>query len=59
VTVRLRTSDGRAIAFIERHARVLDRRYCNHSVEMDVIIGSSHLARLRENHPASQIVAPS
>ena len=59
VTIRLRTSDGRAIAFVEHHARVLDRRYFDHSVEMDIIIGSSHLARLRENHPASQIIAPS
>ncbi|HSW45012.1 MAG TPA: GTPase HflX [Phycisphaerae bacterium] len=56
VTLKLKTSDGRAIAFIERHARVLDRRYLNHSVEMDVIIGSTHLTRLRENHPATQVV---
>jgi len=57
VTLKLKTSEGRAIAFIERHAQVLDRRYTNHSVEMDVVIGTSHLNRIRENHPSCQIIA--
>jgi len=55
VTIHLKNADGRAIAFVERHGQVLDRRYLDHSVEMDAVIGSSHLARLRENHPAAQI----
>ncbi len=54
--IRLRTTDGRAIAFVERHAEVLDRRYADHAVEMEVVIRNSHLNRLREHHPASQVV---
>jgi len=56
VTVRLQSDDGRAMAFIERHAEVLDRRWDNHAVEMDVIIGSTVLTRLQENHPTSQVL---
>ncbi len=57
-TIRLNTADGRAITFIEKHAEVLDRRYRNHTVEMDVRIGSTNLNRLRENFPAT-VVLPS
>lgn len=54
-TIRLSNADGRAIAFVEKHAEVLDRRYVDHSVEMDVVLGSGLLARLREVFPSSQI----
>lgn len=57
VTLKLRTADGRAISYLERHSRVLDRRYHEHAVEMDVVIGSSHLNRFRESHPSSQVIA--
>ncbi len=52
-TIRLNTADGRAVAFVEKHAEVLDRRYENHTVEMDVRIGSANLNRLRDNFPAT------
>ncbi|NLX15033.1 MAG: GTPase HflX [Phycisphaerales bacterium] len=51
-TIRLNNADGRAIAFVEKHAEVFDRRYKDHTVEMDVRIGSAILNRLRENHSA-------
>ena len=55
-TIQLQTADGRAIAFLEKHAQVLDRRYTDHIVEMDVVIGNAHLNKLRAQHPTSQIV---
>jgi len=55
-TVRVANADGRAIAFLEKHAQVLNRRYVDHSVEMDVVIGRSHLNRLQERYPASKIL---
>ena len=55
-TVRLSTADSRAIAFLEKHAEVIDRRYSDCTVEMDVVAGSSILARLRDRFPSSQIL---
>jgi 50S ribosomal subunit-associated GTPase HflX len=56
VTVRLPTTDGRAIAFVEKHTEVLERRYDTQTVEMDVITGQLILTRLRDNFPSSQIL---
>lgn len=56
-TVRLQMADGRAIAFLEKHAEVLDRRYIDHAVEMDVVVGHRILNRLQTNFPSSQILA--
>jgi len=55
-TVRVSNADGSAIAFLEKHARITDRRYSDRDVEMDVVIGSALLARLRSSFPASQIL---
>ncbi len=55
-TIRLPLADGRAIAFLEKHADVLDRRYNTTTVDMDVMIGGRSLVRLRETCPAAQIV---
>jgi len=55
-TVRLPTIDGRAIAFLEKHSEVLDRRYSNGTLEMDVVMGGSLLNRLQVSFPASQIL---
>jgi len=55
-TVRLATTDGRAIAFLEKHAEVLERRYSDRTVEMDVVTGSTVLTRLQDNFPSSQIL---
>jgi GTP-binding protein HflX len=54
-TIWLANAHGRAIAYVEKHAEVLDRRYVNHSVEMDVVIGRAALARLEATFPESQI----
>ena len=56
VTVRLTTADGRAIAFIEKHSQVLDRRYDTHAVEMDVVVGSLVLNRLQASFPATRVL---
>ena len=56
LTLRIRMSDGRAIAFLEHRAEVLERHYTNSSVDMDVKIGSVHLSRLLANHPETQVM---
>lgn len=58
VTVRLNLSEGKAIAFLEQHAEVLDRRYEDHAVEMDVVAGRSVLTRLQASHPESHLIEP-
>lgn len=55
VTVRLPHADGKAIAFLERHGHVLDRRYANGTVEIDVRLGASNLNRLRKDFPHSEV----
>ena len=54
-TVRLPVQDGKAIAYLEKHADVRDRRYMDHSVEMDVVIGRAILARLQASFPGSSV----
>lgn len=56
VTVRLRTADGKAIAFLEKHAEVLDRRYDSQAVDMDVVTGTVVLNRLKTSFPNAQIL---
>lgn len=56
VTVRLPTADGRAIAFVEKHSQVLNRRYDAQNVEMDVIAGSLVLNRLQTNFPTTRVL---
>lgn len=55
-TVRLKTQDGRAIVFVENHAQVLDRRYDDHTVDIDVIMGSRLLHNLSELFPGTLVV---
>jgi len=55
-TITLGSSDGRAMAFVETHAEVVDRRYADHTVELDVWIRNRHLNRLQEQHPNSRIL---
>ncbi len=54
--LRLPAAEGRAIHFLERHAEVLDRRYQDHAVEMEVLIGETVLRRLQAGWPAAQVV---
>ncbi len=55
LTLRTAMKDGKAIADIEKHARVIDRRYEDSSVEMDVVIGGRILERLQVAHPTLQV----
>ena len=54
-TICIANAHGRAIAYVEQHAEVLDRRYVNHSVEMDIVIGRAALARFEASFPESHI----
>jgi GTPase len=58
VTVRMRSSDGKAVSDFEKHGQVLDRRYAQESVELDVIIGASTLHRIQIAHPHVRILQP-
>lgn len=58
ITVRMASSNGKAIATLEKHGQVLDRRYMDGTVEMDLIIGSSIMDRLQSGHPHIHIVQP-
>jgi GTP-binding protein HflX len=55
-TVRVSSVDGRALAFLEKNAKVLDRRYAQSTIEMDVVMGSTWLNRLQTCFPSSQIL---
>jgi len=55
VRVRLPASDGKALAFIEHHGEVLDRRYEDHSVELDVRLGSRDLLYLQEHYRSAVV----
>ena len=55
-TLRLPSSDGRALAFIEKNTEVKDRRYTDHMLELDVTIGQVMLNRIREAFPTTEIV---
>ncbi len=56
VTAKLSTADGRGIAAIEKHGQVLDRRYTDGLVELDVIIGGRILDRLQVAHPQIRVL---
>lgn len=58
ITVRLRSSDGKALSDFEKHGQVLDRRYGDGSVEIDVIIGASTLNRIQVAHPHIRVLQP-
>ena len=57
-TVRLPGADGRAIAFLEQHADVLDCRYLDHFIELDVVVGNRILNRFQNNFPLSETINP-
>ena len=45
-TLRVSVADGKALAFLDRQAEVLDRRYDDHTVEIRVRIAASSLDKL-------------
>lgn len=53
--VRVAVHDGRAIAFLERKAEILDRRYEDHGVEFEVRLGGRDLAHFEEEHPGARV----
>ncbi len=57
VRIRVPLADGRALAFIEHHAQVVNRRYSDHTVEMDARLGTRDLHRLRELHPKAAVLS--
>jgi GTP-binding protein HflX len=48
--IRLPLADGKTLAFIEHHAEILERRYEDHSVELDVRVGSRDLLYIQEHY---------
>ncbi len=56
-TLRIKAADSKAITFVERHAEVLDRRYQDTLVEMDVILGRGLLAKLQSLSPSAEVVS--
>ncbi|MBN1489411.1 MAG: GTPase HflX [Phycisphaerae bacterium] len=53
--VHLPLADGKALAFLEHHAEVLDRRYESHRVELEVRLGARDLLRFEEQHRSATI----
>ncbi len=47
VTIRTHAGNGEALAFLDRHATILDRRYCDEAAEIDVRISPAKLNQLR------------
>ncbi|MEE9296431.1 MAG: GTPase HflX, partial [Phycisphaerae bacterium] len=57
VTLRMPAGDGRALAAVDNDARVLDRRYVQDVVELDVVIDRRHLDRLLGQHDTLEVVS--
>ena len=57
-TIRVPLRDGKLIAQIGQKAAVLDRRYDQACVEMDVCIDPTHLDQLAGRYPALEVVSP-
>ncbi len=58
VTIRTHAGNGEALAFLDRHATILDRRYCNEAAEIDVRISPAKLNQLRHRIDGIEIVSP-
>jgi len=56
VTVRIPQREGKLIAEIDHRAEVLDRRYLNAVVELDIRINRTHLRQLAGRNPAMTIL---
>ncbi|NOS98993.1 MAG: GTPase HflX, partial [Phycisphaerales bacterium] len=57
VTLRVPAGDGRLAALIDREAKVLERRYLEDVVELDVRMERRHLDRLTGQHPELEVAA--
>lgn len=53
--IRVPVADGRALAFLDHHAQILDRSYTDHSVELEVRLGARALGRFEEQHAGASV----
>ncbi|MCZ6653493.1 MAG: GTPase HflX [Planctomycetota bacterium] len=58
VTIRTHAGNGEALAFLDRHATILDRRYCDEETEIDVRISPAKLNQLRHRIDGIEVVSP-
>ncbi|MCH8052951.1 MAG: 50S ribosome-binding GTPase, partial [Planctomycetes bacterium] len=66
VTIRTHAGNGEALAFLDRHATILDRRYCEDAdagvdaviAEIDVRISPAKLNQLRHRIDGIEVVSP-
>jgi GTP-binding protein HflX len=56
-TLRLPIGDGRVAAAVDESAEVLDRRYNNDHLEVDVVIDRAHLDQLASRYPTLEIIS--
>ena len=56
VTIRTHPGNGQVFAFLEKHAHILDRRYRDDVLEIDVRIGGSTLNQLRHRIDDIEVV---
>ena len=55
-TIRAPIGDGKMFSFLDRHAKVLDRRYETDAVEVDVLITHTHLSQLQSRFDSIEII---
>ncbi len=55
IRIRLSLADGKTLSFIEHHAQVLERRYEDHTVEIEARMGSRDLVYLSEHYPSVKV----
>ncbi len=56
VTVRIAPGNGQALAYLDRHAQVLQRRYGDDATELDVRITDAKLSQLRHRLPGIEVL---
>ncbi len=56
ITIRTHAGNGEALAFLDRHATILDRRYCDETAEIDVRISPAKLNQLRHRIDGIEVV---
>ena len=57
VLLHVPAGDGKAIAAVDSDGRVLERRYVEDRVEMEVVMDRPHLDRLLARHPAVDLIS--
>ncbi len=57
VTIRTTPANGRALAFLDKHAHIIDRRYLEEAVELDIRIGRAKLEQLQNRLDGIEVLA--